>query len=208
MLDEAGAVSGTRPLEQVADVCQYGWGGSAYQASADQRVLCVLGQYAGLLTPAQAHWHPRRGELSAQREVARARRKHLGRVPALCWSDHKHLMRDVVAPDADPMTIRWISDLEGPGDRLRNLSGRACLLADRQSRKHEDHAEFLRKAASRLKGLTLDDILDSDRGSDDEEPWAIGSHAAPQPSCKKGGAAEPIASVAAAAIDASAPFRR
>ena len=121
VLDEVGAVSGTRPLEQVADVCQYGWGGSAYQASADQRVLCVLGQYAGLLTPAQAHWHPRRGELYAQRDVARSRRKHLGRVPAICWSDHKHLMRDVVAPDADPMTIRWISDLEGPGDKLRNL---------------------------------------------------------------------------------------
>ena len=208
VLDEVAAVSGARPLEQVADVCAYGYGGSAWQASPDCRVLNVLGQYAGLLTVAQAHYHPRLGELFAQRQVARQRRKHLGPVPALCWTDHRHLVADLVAPEADAMCIRWLSDLEGRGDRLRNLAGRACHLADGQSRKHPGHIDTLKRDAVRLRRLTLDDILDSDMGSSDEEPWGIPSSQAPRPVRASGGmpALGPVRVAGAAAGDLEDPL--
>ena len=61
VLDEAAAVAGTRPLEQVADFAAYGWGGSSWQLAADLRSTNVLGQYAGLLTVAQSHYHAREG---------------------------------------------------------------------------------------------------------------------------------------------------
>ena len=92
-------------------------------------------------------------------------------MPALCWTDHAHLIADVTAPRASPLTIRWLADLEGRGDRLVNLSGKACGLADGQSRKHPEHLALLRREATKLRSLTLEAILDSDRGSSDEEVW-------------------------------------
>ena len=68
VIDEVAAISGERPLEQIADCSGYGWGGTVYQLSPDHLSLNVLGQYAGLLTQAQYHWHPRRGKLYAQRQ--------------------------------------------------------------------------------------------------------------------------------------------
>ena len=92
LVNEAAAISGVRPLERVADACVYGWGGSAFQASADFRKLSVLGMYAGLATVAQSHWHPRRAALHAQKQVGKQSRRHLGHLPALCWTDHAHLL--------------------------------------------------------------------------------------------------------------------
>ena len=37
-------------LEQVADICPYGWGGSVYQLAADRRTLNILGMYGGCLS--------------------------------------------------------------------------------------------------------------------------------------------------------------
>ena len=42
VVDTLGVCSGERPLEQLADFCPYGWGGTVYQLSADRRVLNVL----------------------------------------------------------------------------------------------------------------------------------------------------------------------
>ena len=42
-LDEVAALSGERPLEQVADASGFGWGGSAYQLSGDRQRLEMLG---------------------------------------------------------------------------------------------------------------------------------------------------------------------
>ena len=88
VIDMVGAISGDRPLEQVADFCPYGWGGTIYQLAPDRRTLNVLGMYGGCLTLAQSNWHPRRGELYAQRQTRREARRDRGRLPALCWTDH------------------------------------------------------------------------------------------------------------------------
>ena len=101
VVDEVAAITRERPLEQIADGCRYGWGGTVYQLSPCRRFLNVIGMYSGLLTPAQAQAHPRRVEVLAQRETRRAARKHIGRLPADCWTDHAHLITDLKSPEAD-----------------------------------------------------------------------------------------------------------
>ncbi|HIL57533.1 MAG TPA: hypothetical protein EYG39_06465, partial [Rhodothermales bacterium] len=178
VLDEVAAITQTRPLEQIADASGYGWGGTVYQLSPDRSRLNVLGQYAGLLTQAQSHWHPRRSEAFAQRQVARARRSHLGRIPAFCWTDHAHLIRDSTAADADYTIVRWLADIESDGSRLRNLSGRSAALGDALSRHDLDHARFLREQAHSLRQLTLEDLFD-EYEDDGPQQWGLGSHALP-----------------------------
>ena len=83
-IDMVGIVSGDRPLEQVIDFCPYGWGGMVNEMSPDGARLNVLGMYGGCLTLSQSNWHPRRGELYAQRETRIEAPKYLGRIPAQC----------------------------------------------------------------------------------------------------------------------------
>ena len=54
--DMVGIVSGDRPLEQVADFCPYGWGGTVYQMSSDGSRLTVRGMYGGSLTLSQSNY--------------------------------------------------------------------------------------------------------------------------------------------------------
>ena len=77
-LDELAALDGSRPLEQIADWNPVGWGGAAFQMSPDGSRLLVLGQWSGACTPAQQAYPSTTGELFAQREVSRERRKALG----------------------------------------------------------------------------------------------------------------------------------
>ena len=134
--------------------------------------------YSGLLTVAQAQAHPRRIDVIAQRETRRACRKHIGRLPADCWTDHAHLITDLKSPEADASVIRWIADLESDGSRLRNLAGRAAHLGDGLSRQDEAHARFLRDASHSLRGASIDDFLD-DMEDDGPQPWGLGSQVLP-----------------------------
>ena len=49
-VDMIGVATGDRPLEQVADFCPFGWGGTVYQLSPDFKTLNVLGMYGGALS--------------------------------------------------------------------------------------------------------------------------------------------------------------
>ena len=114
-LDEIAALTGERPLEQVADASGYGWGGTAYQLAPGRLKLEVIGQWFGLFTPVQSAWHPRKQELYAHKEVSRQRRKRTGCIPARCWTDHAHAVRDAAAPEVDSTTIRWVTIIESDG---------------------------------------------------------------------------------------------
>ena len=110
-VDMIGLFAGDRPLEQVADFCPYGWGGTVYQMSPDGARLNALGMYGGSLTLPQSNWHPRRGEMYAQRETRREARKHLGRLPAECWTDHSASVKDSTGEaETDATIIRWVGD--------------------------------------------------------------------------------------------------
>ena len=111
-----GAISGERPLEQVADFCPYGWGGSVYQLAADRRTLNVPAMYGGCLSLAQSNWHPRRGELYAQRETRREARKDFGRLPALCWTDHAAAVKDATGEAETDSTVCLLYTSPSPRD--------------------------------------------------------------------------------------------
>ena len=87
--------------------------------------------YCGSLSLTRSNWHPRRGELFAQREVRVAARRDLGRIPAQCWTDHAATVKDASGEaETDSTIIRWVGEVEADGSRLRNLSGRSAVLGD------------------------------------------------------------------------------
>ena len=175
-LDEVAAITRERPLCRLADCSGYGWGCTSYQISADLKKLNVLGQYSGLLTVAQSRWPARKGEMFAQREGTRASRRHLGRIPGDNYTDHSHLIVDMVAPEADPATMRWVADIISDGTRMRNLGGRSATMADGLSRMDTLHAELLRKEVKQLRNMTVNDLICQEEEDGDEHPWAIASH--------------------------------
>ena len=108
-----GLVSGDRFLEQVADFCPYGWGGTVYQIFPDGANFDVLAMHGGSLSLPQSNWRPRRGEMYAQRATRREARKHLGRLPAECWTDHSASVKDSTGEAKTYATIiRWVGDIE------------------------------------------------------------------------------------------------
>ena len=102
VLDEFAALFVSRLLEQIAGCAKIGWGGVVYQVSADFVKLNVLAQHSGALTDMQALWHPLSQELHAQRMKRKAARRDVGRVPAICWTDHANVVRLVDASDIEP----------------------------------------------------------------------------------------------------------
>ena len=78
VMDVAGAIDGTRPLELIADACGYGWGGAVLQMDAAMTAFNVLLIVGGGFTEAQQNWHPFHAEANAQLMLKRAQRKHLG----------------------------------------------------------------------------------------------------------------------------------
>ncbi|CAK0832647.1 unnamed protein product [Prorocentrum cordatum] len=174
VIDMVGAISKDRPLEQVADFCPYGWGGSVYQLAADRRTLNVLAMYGGCLSLAQSNWHPRRGELYAQRETRREARKDFGRLPALCWTDHAAAVKDATGEaETDSTVIRWVGEIESDGSRLMNLSGRSAALGDGPSRENEAHGKFLRERAHSLANITIEDIIGDVYRPGEGVPWGL-----------------------------------
>ena len=63
VMDEAGAIDGSRPLEQVADACGYAWGSTNVQMTADLTGFRVLQMVGKGFTPAQQAWPCRLREL-------------------------------------------------------------------------------------------------------------------------------------------------
>ncbi|MDA8584256.1 hypothetical protein N9L68_08465 [bacterium] len=114
----------------------------------------------GSPTLSQSNWHPRRGELYAQRETLRESRKHLGRIPAECWTDHSAAVKDSTGEvETDATIIRWVGDIESAGCHFLNLSGRSAIIGDGLSRHNEEHGKFLREQAHSLSSITLGDLL-------------------------------------------------
>ena len=87
VLDEAAAISGERPLEQIADSSGIAWGGTCLQMTKDLTKVNVLMVASKGLAPAQQAWPPLTLEGYAQLEMKRAQRTFLGSMPSVCWTD-------------------------------------------------------------------------------------------------------------------------
>ena len=84
VFDEAAAIDGSRPLEQVADACGYAWGSTCLQMTADLSRFKVLLMVGKGFTPAQQAWPPLTPEGYAQLMGKRAQRKVLGPMRSVC----------------------------------------------------------------------------------------------------------------------------
>ena len=84
VLDEAAAIDGSRPLEQIADSSGIAWGGALVQMSADMSTLKILAMVGKGLLPSQQAWPPLNLEGYAQLETKRAQRRILGTFRSIC----------------------------------------------------------------------------------------------------------------------------
>ena len=190
VFDEAGAISGRCPLEQVADASGYAVGGTVLQMSRDMERMKVLLTHSKSLTPPQQSWPPLIQEAFAQLEVKRMTRKTLGSIRTVCWTDHANLTKaQYMDVGADVKLIRWVAEILSDGSEIRSLSGRSAKLGDGYSRNPKDRDELLQSRTrdleglmGQLKGFNLEEYL----GEGTEDPsipvaWAIGNDALPEP---------------------------
>ena len=96
VLDEAAAMDGTRPLENLADCSGIAWGGSSYQMNEDLTTFKVLMTAGKGLTPAQQAWPPLTLEAYAQLSIKRAQVATLGSMRSINWTDHANVTKQQV----------------------------------------------------------------------------------------------------------------
>ena len=185
VFDEAAAVSGRCPLEQIADASGIAVGGTVVQMSRDLSRFKVLLTHSKGLTPAQQAWPPLTLEAFAQLEERRAAKKALGTVRSILWTDHANLTRAQVG-DVDVKLLRWVSELVADGSEIRSLAGRSAKLGDGFSRNPPNRDALLDQRTKDLKGLSgqlrgfdLDEFLGNDTGTDKVVPWTVGDDAVP-----------------------------
>ena len=191
VFDEAAAISGECPLEQVADASGYAVGGTVLQMTRDLQKMKVLLTHSKSLTAPQQSWPPLIQEAFAQLEVKRMTRKTLGSVKTLCWTDHANLTKaQHVEVGADVKLVRWIAEIISDGSEIRSLSGRSAKLGDGFSRNPkmrdqllEDRTKDVQGLAGQLQGFDMAEYLGE--GSEDSTvpvTWAVGDDAVPDSS--------------------------
>lgn len=187
VMDEASAIDGTRPLEQVADACGYAWGATCLQMTEDLSRLKLLLMTGKSFSPPQQTWQPLILEGAAQLAGKRQQRKILGPMWSLCWTDHSNLTRQQNADSGDiidPKMLRWTTEINANGSELRSLGGRSARLGDGTSRNPKDRDELIEQRTKDLKGLVgqvrgfrLEDYLDDMDEPGCAVPWAVGDDA-------------------------------
>ena len=117
VLDEAGAIDGSRPLEQIADACGYAWGSTNVQMTADLSHFKVLLMAGKGFTPAQQAWAPLVLEGFAQLAGKRAQKRILGPMKSYFWTDHANFTKQQVTDPAeiDVKLLRWTSEITADG---------------------------------------------------------------------------------------------
>ena len=93
VLDEAGAIDGSRPLEQIADACGHAWGSTNLQMTEDLSRFKVLLMVGKGFAPAQQSWAPLTLEAFAQLAGKRAQRRLLGSMKSINWTDHANFTK-------------------------------------------------------------------------------------------------------------------
>ena len=112
-MDEAAAIDGSRPLDQVADACGIAWGATCLQMIAAFTSFKVLMMVGKGFTPAQQAWPALMLEAFAQLGGKRAQRKILGPMRSLMWTDHANWTRQqhVDSVTIDVKLLRWTSEV-------------------------------------------------------------------------------------------------
>jgi len=187
-LDEIAAISGTRPLEQIADSSGIAWGGMCIQMTPDMdgfTMLCAAGKS---LTPSQQAWDPLSLEGNAQLMMKRHQNKVLGYMRSKCWTDHANWTRQGDKVNIEVKHLRWYSEIVSDGSEVRSLSGRTAVLGDGISRNPidrdsvmEQRSKDLQGFAGQIRAFDLDEFLSDWEDPGAPVPWTIGDHALPSP---------------------------
>ena len=98
VLDEAAAIDGSRPLEQIADACGYAWGSTNLQMSSDLNHFKVLLMVCKSFTPAQQAWSTLVLEAYAQLMGKRYQKKILRPMRSIMWTDHANFTTQQTMP--------------------------------------------------------------------------------------------------------------
>ena len=142
-MDEASAIDGSRPLEQIADACGIAWGSTNVQMLPDLTGFKVLMMTGKGFTPAQQAWPAITLEGYAQLGGKRAQKKTLGPMRSLNWTDHANMTKQqqIDLVDIDIKLLRWVSEIVADGSEIRSLAGRSARLGDGTSRNPKDRSE-------------------------------------------------------------------
>ena len=192
VMDEAAAIDGSRPLEQIADSSGIAWGGTCLQMTKDLAGFNVLMTASKGLTPAQQAWPPLTLEGYAQLETKRAQRRTLGSMRSLCWTDHANWTKQLVLEDIDVKHLRWVSWIIADGSQIRSLSGRTAKLGDGFSRNPldrdaliEQRTKDLAGRTGQLRGFSLEGFLADYEEGRQAYPWTLVSDAVPDKGLKE-----------------------
>ena len=155
VLDEASAIDGSRPLEQVADACGIAWGSTNVQMTPDLSGFKVLLMTGKGFTPAQQAWAAITLEGFAQLGGKRAQKRLLGPMRSLNWTDHANMTKQqqIELVDIDIKLLRWVSEIVADGSEIRSLAGRSARLGDGTSRNPKDRDELLEQRSKDLEGM-------------------------------------------------------
>ena len=151
-LDEASAIDGSRPLEQIADACGIAWGSTNVQMTPDLSGFKVLMMTGKGFTPAQQAWAAITLEGFAQLGGKRAQKKILGPMRSLNWTDHANMTKQqqIDLVDIDLKLLRWVSEIVADGSEIRSLAGRACRLGDGTSRNPKNRETLMEQRTKDL----------------------------------------------------------
>ena len=186
VMDEAAAIDGTRPLEQVADACGYAWGSTNVQMTSDLSGFKVLLMTGKGFTAAQQGWPAITLEGFAQLGGKRAQKRLLGPMRSLNWTDHANMTKQqqIDLVDIDIKLLRWVSEIIADGSEIRSLAGRSARLGDGTSRNPKDRDALLEQRTKDLagiigqvRGFDLDEFLSDWEPHGQALPWAIGDRA-------------------------------
>ena len=119
-MDEASAIDGSRPLEQIADACGIAWGSTNVQMTPDLTGFKVLLMAGKGFTPAQQAWPAITLEGFAQLAGKRAQRKVLGPMRSLNWTDHANMTKQqtIELVDIDIKLLKWVSEIVSDGSEI------------------------------------------------------------------------------------------
>ena len=185
VMDEAAAIDGTRPLEQIADACGFAWGSTNVQMTEDLSHFKVLLMIGKGFTPAQQVWPPLTLEAYAQLMGKRGQIKVLGRMRSICWTDHANVTRQqtIETVDIDTKHLRWVSEIMSDGSEIKSLSGRSAVLGDGTSRNPINRDELIEARSTDLKGISgmvrnfdVQQFLSEYEQTGTSIPWALPSH--------------------------------
>ena len=155
VMDEASAIDGSRPLEQVADACGYAWGSTNVQMTADLTSFRVLQMVGKGFTPAQQARAALTLEAFAQLGGKRAQKKNLGPMRSINWTYHANLTKQqqMEPQEIETKHLRWVTEICADGSEIRSLVGRSARLGDGTSRNPENRDELLEQRTRDLGGM-------------------------------------------------------